>query len=315
MSAMTTVLLAAAILLAGAAGYGFWSRRRLLRQIREIGGKIETILDQDTEEKVMDFTDSREIGHLLAQVNRILEDRQRMKADYRRSQLSAKQMLSNISHDIKTPLTVILGYLEMMRGDFGENAMVCKVEQKAEQVLELINKFFTLAKIESGDMDLQMERVDLCEVCRRNLLDFYEILTEKEFQVEPGIPQEPMYVYGDENALDRIFFNLLSNAVRYGEDGKYLGIGINSVEDEVRVTVTDKGKGIPPEHLEQVFTRLYTQEDSRNRQLGGNGLGLAIVKSLAEKMGGSVEAASTPGEFTVFTLHLPRIPYPYSASR
>lgn len=99
-----------------------------------------------------------------------------LKADYRRSEISSKKMLFNISHDIKTPMTVLLGYLEIMwiNGEI-TNEMLRKVEQKAENVMELINPFFTLAKIESGDMNIELSRIDICEICRESILDFYEI--------------------------------------------------------------------------------------------------------------------------------------------
>jgi len=299
-------LAAAAGLLIGVFGLG--ARRKVLRQIRGIEEALREILDHDTDEKVMLFTDQPEVTELLNQLNRLLNDRQRQKAEYRRAELASRRMLTNISHDMKTPLTVILGYLEILRQDssLADNRMLQKVEKKAEQVMELITRFFTLAKIEAGDTKLDFQKLDLCEICRRNLLDFYEILTEKEFVVEPQIPAEPVFIYGDEQALDRILFNLLSNAVRYGSDGKYIGLTLEADADTVFIQVTDRGRGIEAEHMEYIFERLYTKEDSRNHQMEGNGLGLSIVKSLTERMGGSVKAQSVPGKETAFTVCFPR---------
>ncbi|MFR5646533.1 MAG: sensor histidine kinase [Bilophila wadsworthia] len=95
------------------------------------------------------------------------------KADYRRSEIASKKMLSNISHDIKTPMTVILGYLEIMQlSETPSKEMLKKVERKAQSVMELINQFFTLSKIESGDMEIELSRIDICEICRESILDF-----------------------------------------------------------------------------------------------------------------------------------------------
>lgn len=290
-----------------AALYALYRTRKLQKQIREMSVKLEEILDRNTDEKVMLFTDEPEVIGLLTQINRMLGDRQRQKAEYLRTEAASGRMLSNISHDLKTPLTVILGYLEILCMDetWKENRMLQKVETKAEQVMELITQFFTLAKIEAGDMELTNRKLDVCEVCRRNLLDFYDILMEQEFQVEPRIPEEPVFFYGDEQALDRILFNLLSNGVRYGGDGKYLGLSVEKKAGTVEIRVTDHGRGIEAEHLKYIFRRLYTPEDSRSRGTGGSGIGLAIVKTLTERMGGQVFAESTPGAETVFTVRLP----------
>lgn len=207
----------------------FIFRKGIQKKIGDMGDTLEQILDEKSDEKVMVFTDDKALIHLSSQINRLLDDRQRIQADFRRSEISAKNMLSNISHDIRTPMTVILGYLEIMRLEAeGKDKMVAKVEQKARKVMELINQFFTLAKLESGDTQVEMGRVNLSECCRENVLDFYELLTQKEFQVEIEIPEEPVFVEGNEEALQRILFNLISNAVRYGSDGKYLGIAVRT---------------------------------------------------------------------------------------
>lgn len=306
------ILLVLAVLLAAAcvAFVKAWSdRRRMLGSIREIADKLEHILAQDTEEKVMSFTDVEEMKRLIFQVNAVLEDRQRRKAEFIHTEMGSKRMLSNISHDIKTPLTVILGYLEIMQMEENASPLLGKVQDKAGQVIRMINQFFDLAKLESGDAPLEMERVNLNEACRRNILDFYQILQEREFQVEINIPELSVFIYGNSSALDRILFNLISNAVRYGGEGKYLGISLVKEENQAVIRVYDHGKGIAREYQEHIFDRLYTMEDSRNREMQGNGLGLTIVRNLAEKMGGTVSVESEPWQLTVFTVSLPILKY------
>ena len=222
----------------------FVFRRGIQKQLKEISQKLEEIQDTDSDENIVMFTDEQALMELLVQINRLLENQRKMKVDYRRSQISAKKMLSNISHDIKTPMTVILGYLEIMRinGD-KEDEMLLKVEQKAKRVMELINQFFTLAKLEAGDMELEISRINICEVCRENILDFYELLKQKEFQVEVKIPEEAVFIMGNKEALHRILYNLISNVIRYGLDGRYLGLVLRSVKNDVYIDVIDKGKG------------------------------------------------------------------------
>lgn len=283
----------------------FAFRLGMQRQLKQISRKLAEIQDADSDEYVMNFTDNKALMELLAQINRLLEERKKIKADFCSSENSLKKMLSNISHDIKTPMTVILGYLEILKMDsMKENEMLLKVEQKTQQVMELINQFFTLAKLEAGDTDIEISKIDICESCRESVLDFYEILTQKEFQVEAEIPEEPVFVQGNKDALRRIFFNIISNAVRYGSDGKYMGIFFRSDDKYVYVDVEDRGKGIDKAFAQNVFERLFTMEDSRNREIQGNGLGLTIAQNLARQMGGEIILDSEPNMKTTFTVKL-----------
>ena len=274
-------------------------------KLKKISQKLEEIQDTDSDENVMVFTDNKVLMDLAAQINRLLENQRKVKVDYRRSEISSKKMLSNISHDIKTPMTVILGYLEIMRlNSSGENEMLLKVEQKAQRVMELINQFFTLAKLEAGDTEITISKIDVCEACRENVLDFYELLTQKEFQVDVDIPEEAVFVRGNKDALQRILFNLISNVVRYGSDGKYMGMFLRSDEKYIYIDVVDKGKGIERAFAQNVFERLFTMEDSRNREIQGNGLGLTIAQNLAHQLGGEITLESEPNVKTTFTVKL-----------
>jgi len=275
------------------------------RKLKDISRKLEEIQDTGSDQNVMVFTDNKVLMDLAAQINRLLESQRKMKADYRRSEISSKKMLSNISHDIKTPMTVILGYLEIMRlNSSGDNEMLLKVEQKAQRVTELINQFFTLAKLEAGDTEIEVSKLDVCEACRENVLDFYELLTKKEFQVDVEIPEQSVFVQGNRDALQRILFNLISNVVRYGFEGKYMGLFVRSDEKYVYIDVVDKGKGIDRAFAQSVFDRLFTMEDSRNRGIQGTGLGLTIAQNLAHQLGGEITLDSVPDVKTTFTVKL-----------
>ena len=279
-------------------------------KLKKISQKLEEIQDTDSDENVMVFTDNKVLMDLVAQINRLLENQRKVKVDYRRSEISSKKMLSNISHDIKTPMTVILGYLEIMRlNSSGETEMLLKVEQKAQRVMELINQFFTLAKLEAGDTEIEISKIDVCEACRENVLDFYELLTQKEFQVQVDIPEEAVFVRGNKDALQRILFNLISNVVRYGSDGKYIGMFLRSDEKYIYIDVVDKGKGIERGFAQNVFERLFTMEDSRNREIQGNGLGLTIAQNLAHQLGGKITLESEPNVKTTFTVKLRKFSY------
>ena len=279
-------------------------------KLRAISDKLKEIIEKDSDEQITVFTENKDLMELAAQINALLEKYLKIKADYRRSEITSKKMLSNISHDIKTPMTVILGYLEIMQlSETPSGEMLKKVERKAQSVMELINQFFTLSKIESGDMDIELSRVDICEICRESVLDFYELLSNKKFYVKVDMPETPIYIQGNKEALQRILFNLISNVIRYGADGKYLGISLQDDDRNVYVDVTDKGKGIDKAFADSIFDRLFTMEDSRNRNIQGNGLGLTIAKNLALRLGGTITVESVPHVKTTFTVRLKKISF------
>ena len=278
-------------------------------KLKKISMELSEIVENDSDEKVMVFTDNKTLINLCGQINRLLFDRQKIKNNFRKQEISSKKMLSNISHDIKTPLTVILGYLEIMRLNHPDDETLQKVEAKAEQVMELINQFFTLAKLEAGDMNIEISKINVSGLCRESILSFYDILCEKDFTVDISIPEKDIFVYGEKAAIDRILSNLISNAVRYGSDGKYIGLALRESEDHVYIDVIDKGKGIEKEFALSVFERLYTMEDSRNRNIQGNGLGLTIAKNLAGQLGGDIFLDSEPNVKTTFTVKLKKFKY------
>ena len=279
-------------------------------KLRAISDKLKEIIEKDSDEQITVFTENKDLMELAAQINALLEKYLKTKADYRRSEITSKKMLSNISHDIKTPMTVILGYLEIMQlSETPSDEMLKKVERKAQSVMELINQFFTLSKIESGDMDIELYRVDICEICRESVLDFYELLSNKKLYVKVDMPETPIYIQGNKEALQRILFNLISNVIRYGADGKYLGISLRDDDRNVYVDVTDKGKGIDKAFADSIFDRLFTMEDSRNRNIQGNGLGLTIAKNLAQRLGGTITLESSPHVKTTFTVRLKKISF------
>lgn len=273
-------------------------------KLRDIGQKLSEILENDSDQQIMMFTDNKALMELCGQINRLLLDRQKIKSDFIRQEISSRKMLSNISHDIKTPLTVILGHLEIMRMNQPDNGGIRKVEAKAKQVMELINQFFTLAKLEAGDTNIEIGKVNISELCRENILGFYDILQGEDFTVEIAIPETDIFVQGEGGAVDRILSNLISNGVRYGGEGKYLGLSLREDETFAYIDITDRGRGIEKEFAQNVFERLYTMEDSRNRRIQGNGLGLTIAKNLAVQLGGDIFLDSRPGIKTTFTVKL-----------
>ncbi|WBY45598.1 sensor histidine kinase [Bacillus velezensis] len=292
----------------------FRSRLNLRTEIKYIRNKLRKVVNEETGERLLLNTEDKYIKSLLIQINRLLDHNQKIKGNCNSIELSMRKMLSNISHDLKTPLTVILGYIEIIHNDkslTSENIMglLKTVNLKTVEVLELINRFFELVKLESGDKKLNSSRIDICEVSRKIILDYYEILISKEFEVVIDIPEDPVFVSGDEDAIERVLNNLITNAIQYGSDGKMVGLKIRITDNDVFVEISDKGKGINEMHKDRVFERMYTLEDSRNTNYQGSGLGLTITKRLVEQMEGSISLNSVPFKETTFSVRLRRIKF------
>ncbi|CAM3098021.1 MULTISPECIES: sensor histidine kinase [Paenibacillus] len=272
--------------------------------------KLTSIIDKNTFERLLVFNSDPQISQLLKDMNQLLDHAHRAEAGYANQEKEMRNMLSNISHDLKTPLTVVLGYSETLLHsnsltDQERVIMTGKIQDKAQEVLRLIHSFFDLAKLESGDSELALTRVNVSELCRLKMISFYDMLTNLGLQVELSIPESDVFVKGNEEALDRVLDNLITNAMKYGADGKVLGLSLEySIGEQVTLNIWDRGKGIPEQEHSRVFERMYTLEDSRNRLYQGSGLGLTITKRLVERMGGSIELHSVPFVRTVFSVSL-----------
>lgn len=307
---LTTII----IILIGMIYFQYKTQKDKSNNLKYIHEKLKSIIDKNSSEKLLVFTDDKELIPLLIEINELLNFSQKIIADYSKTEIEMRKMLSNVSHDLKTPLTVVLGYIETIK--LGNNVSteerevyLSKVQAKTIEVLELINKFFDLAKLESGDKKVPLTKVNLNEICRKNILNFYDILMAKGVEVSIDIPDKNVYVLGNEEAFDRILNNLISNAIKYGSDGKIIGLKLRIEEEFACIDVWDRGKGIQEINKDKVFERMYTLDDSRNKYYEGSGLGLTITKRFIEKLGGEISIYSVPYEKTIFTFKIKRIDF------
>lgn len=312
---MTIWLVAIIVLLGLLELVQFSARRKRTRQLRYIDGKLNGIMSSGSSERLLLLTDDKELQALLNTMNRLLDRHQQTIAHFNHTELAMRRMLSNISHDLKTPLTVILGYIEALqhqrnRSSEETDRILAKVHGKAEEIVALIHSFFDLARLESGDTELPMTRINLAEICKNNILMFYESVHSYGCEAHIDIPDHPVYIISNEEALNRILNNLLSNAIRYGRDGRHIGLTLRTDQQAVYVEVWDRGPGIGESQQDLVFERLYTLEDSRNKAFQGSGLGLTITKRLVEKLGGEISVRSKPYEQTIFTVKWKRTDIP-----
>ena len=311
---MTILWIGIIILLIIIIVFQYMSAKRRMADLKYSYTMINHILEQKSSEKLLRITDDPVMQLLLTAINSLLDSNQELTAHFTRTELVMRRMLANVSHDLKTPLTVVLGTIETILHDpnldDGERErLLILVHQKSEEIVNLINKFFDLAKLESGDKDFALTRVNMNTVCKNSILSFYDLIHSRNLEAAIEIPEALIYAYANEEALERILNNLMDNAIRYGADGKVIGITLRSDETYVYIDVWDQGKGINEKHHDLVFERMYTLEDSRNKSFQGSGLGLTITKRLVEQLGGEINLHSKPYKKTVFTVQLPRATY------
>lgn len=277
-----------------------------------ITNKLEQMKASQLSERILIVTGDKQLIEMLNMLNQVVDYYQENVRHYKKTKASMKRMLANVSHDLKTPLTVIVGYIEMLQNQPQINEQVRmhllqQVHSKTLELITLMNTFFDLAKLESGDKDIPLEKVNLTEVCKKNILLFYEWIQIKGLEVVIEIPEKPVFALGNEEALNRVLNNLISNGLRYGADGKMIGLKVFYDETRVYIEVFDKGKGINETEQDHVFERLFTLEESRNKAFQGSGLGLTITKRLVEEMQGDISIQSIPFEKTSFTFSLKRL--------
>lgn len=311
---MVIFLSAVIILLLLVIFYQYKAKLQRNKELKYIYKKLDGIMKNKTSEKVLLFTEDKEIISFLIEINKLLEYNQKILANYSKLEISMRKMLSNISHDLKTPLTVVIGYIETIElhncfNDEKDKEYILEIKNKANEVMELINKFFDLAKLESGDKEVPLTKININEILREDILKFYDVITGKGIEVNIEIPDENIYALGNGEAIHRILNNLISNAIKYGSDGKVIGLRLKYDDKFLYVSVWDKGRGIKEIDKDRVFERMYTLDDSRNKLNQGSGLGLTITKRLVEKLNGEIYLSSVPYEKTTFTFKLKRITY------
>lgn len=282
-------------------------------EIKKIQTQLDEMLSAGEIRKLFSDTRNEALQSLCSSLNLFFEQQQQWQADSVKLKQNYQTMLSNISHDLKTPMTVIAGFAEMIdlssENTERNQELLEKIQQKIAEVNKMMSAFFSLNKLESGDSEIALSRVNLETLCKESILDFYNTISQNNLEVDIQIPEKPVYILGNKEALKRILNNLISNAIHYGADGGIVGIKLSCDEKNAQIVVWDRGKGIEEKYLAQVFERLYSLEDSRNKHYQGSGLGLTISKRLVELQGGQILLKSKPYQKTSFILQFPLLNY------
>ena len=218
-----------------------------------------------------------------------------------------REFTSNVSHELKTPLTTIYGTSDLLAGGMAKAEDVpllsSNIRSEAERMINLINDIISLSKLDESSADAEKEDVDLFELAA----DIVRRLEPNSSarNITGSVNGEHIIYYGCRTILDEIIANLCDNAVKYGKTGGHYEVRVSHIPKSVFITVSDNGIGIPPEAVSRIFERFYRVDKSRSRKIKGTGLGLSIVKHGVLFHGGTVRCDSTPGKGTVFTIELP----------
>ena len=220
--------------------------------------------------------------------------------------------LATMSHELRTPLNAIAGYVELMemglRGPVTDEQRtdLSRIRRSQQTLLSIINDILNFARLESGRVEYQVASVPLADVLGEMEPLIGPQVRAKRLRYEACDAGPDLRVRTDPEKLQQVLLNLLSNAIKFTEPGGFVALGCEARDGHVLVRVRDTGRGIPPDKLEAIFEPFTRIENPHTRTTEGTGLGLAISRDLARAMGGDLNAQSTPGEGSVFTLVLPR---------
>lgn len=229
--------------------------------------------------------------------------------EIRKLETVRSDFIANVSHELKTPLTSIKGFIEtLLEGalDDKENSrnFLTIIQEHAERLNNLVNDLLSLSHLESKEIILEKKSVDLRQLVERVILGFKSQLRTKDIEVKDELPAS-LSVKADKNRIEQVFTNLIDNAIKFNKEKGFVRIYSQDIDDKVKIVVEDSGIGIPEKDINRIFERFYRVDKARSRELGGTGLGLSIVKHIVELHNGSVGVESTEGFGSKFWLVLP----------
>lgn len=247
--------------------------------------------------------------HVITSVNALVDSAVRSMDDERKIEKSKDELITNVSHDLRTPLTSIIGYLGLIEDkQYRSEEDILKYThtayEKAKQMKTLVDDLFEYTKVQQHGAPVNIMKIDLNQLIEQLTASFELEAQHRGIEITSSVIPNPLMIEADPEKLGRVFNNLVSNAFKYGNGASYIRIDALQENDMVVVKVANDGTPIPEKALDHLFERFYRAEASRSRATGGTGLGLAIVKSIVDLHHGSVKVTSNEDE-TAFIVTLP----------
>ena len=285
------------------------TNQSLAARLAEVESLSALALAQETEKTELISGEAKRLEEIVQQRTAELSE----KADkLREMDLVKSRFFTNITHEFKTPLTLIINPAkELLSGSPDEEATLQHLRlilSNASRLLQLINQLLDLSKLESGLMEINTEPIDLVALIRMHSLSYESLWKQKGITLHFTSDRDTLWMLGDRDKLDKIILNILSNAIKFTDKGKIEVLLRNDIEEAGNVfvlAIRDTGQGIPAAKLPYVFDAFYQADPSDTRSAEGTGIGLALTKELVELMGGQISAESMEGLFTEINISMP----------
>ena len=283
----------------------FFRIRRVKKQIAEMADALNDVKNGNGNRRILSAANEL-TASIAYEINEIVVSYENRLSVVRQAEETNRQLMTSLSHDVRTPLTTLLGYLDAAhkgivagkeREDYIETA-----RRKAHELKEYIDVLFDWFKLNSNEFALEPESVEAAELTRNILIDRIPVFEDRQLDYSIDIPEQPVRVRLDTDGYMRILNNIIQNVIAHSHADR-IEISLSKQGGNMKLLLADNGVGIEKEDLKHIFERLYKCDKGRSEK--GSGLGLSIVHQLAEKMGGSITAESQPGKGTAFTLIFP----------
>lgn len=263
----------------------------LSKNIREVKYDLKEVCEDIERNRRLTLAfPNKDLENLLKEMNNYLEKTQMEKIKSTRREKELRKEIENISHDLRTPLTSILGYLELMKDEDitkeETNEYISIVERKSIALKDLIQSFYDLSRLEANEYKTDIKTVDIHKELMEQLLIHYNDFDKKGINVELDIGEEAINIQGDLHIIERIFVNLIENAIKYAKDT--FKVCMKQSKDNIEIIFSNNVENLEETDVEKLFNRFYMKDESRNNQ--SSGLGLTITKLLVESMNGNIRA-------------------------
>ena len=270
-------------------------QRKLIRELKK---QIDFLIDRDTQTEIMVEQTDRPIQDLAASINHLLKKYRSMGQEIERSDALFRDTITSLSHDLRTPLATANGYIQLLQEQdlTGEQKEYVTIAgERISAVKLLLDQLFEFARIEADELKLNCRNTDIHSVLRDVVASYYGDFEQKKCIPHIAIPSTPAIIWGDPDALTRIFSNVVYNALAHGE-GNYQIIAALEKSQTV-ITIENASNSIQQEDVPHLFDRFYTTDQSRTKKT--TGLGLAIAQRLVPRMDGKISASLQNGIFTI----------------
>ncbi|WP_242946976.1 sensor histidine kinase [Clostridium haemolyticum] len=287
--------------------YALWTSRRIVKPLREILKGINRMTEGDYSARI-NFEHENEFSEIKEAFNFMAKKIEQGTKEREKAEIFKQQLFTDISHDLKTPITSIQGYSKalydgVVQGEEKKRRYIKTIYDKSKRLVDLVENVHELAKLGNGNYYIYKEEIDICEFLREIITGFYFEIENKKFDFEIDIPEEEILFYIDKSEMTRAISNIISNSLKYNSYNTKLKIQLIKRDNSIEIIIADDGIGIPDE-LKDIIFEAFTRADTSRITTGGTGLGLSIAKKIIEKHKGDISLEYNNEYKTIFKIVL-----------